>query len=72
MSEPRGRGVSIYLFVDANHAGNVVTRSLHTGIIMFIQNAPIIWFSKRQNTFKAHMFERELVTIMIFKDFIVA
>ena len=38
MSDPRGRGVSIYLFVDANHAGNVVTRSLHTGIIMFIRN----------------------------------
>jgi hypothetical protein len=32
--------------VDANHAGNKVTRRSHTGIIIFVQNAPIIWYSK--------------------------
>ena len=44
---PHGKAVSIYLFVDTNHACNIVTRQLHTGIITFIQNAPIIWFNKR-------------------------
>ena len=42
MPDPRGMVVSVYLFVDANPVGNVVTRCSHTGIIMFIKNATII------------------------------
>ena len=38
---------------NANHAGNVMMRQLHTGIIFYIQNALIVWCSKRQNTAKA-------------------
>ena len=37
-------------FCDADHAGNKVTRHSHTGIIIFVNQAPIIWFSKCQNT----------------------
>ena len=29
--------VNIYTFVDANHAGNVVTRRSHTGIFLYVQ-----------------------------------
>jgi hypothetical protein len=68
----RGRPVSIYSFVDANHAGNVVTRRSHTGIIIFVQNAPIVWFSKRQNTVESATFGSELVALRICKDLIVA
>jgi hypothetical protein len=46
MPKLRGRLVTISFFVDANHAGNVITRCSHTGIFLFVQNAPIIWFSK--------------------------
>ena len=42
--EPRGSPVIISAFVDADHAGNVVTRRSHTGIIIFVQNSLIIWF----------------------------
>ena len=42
MPEPRGNVVRIGDFVDANHAGNVVTHQSHSGIIIFVQNAPII------------------------------
>ena len=45
MPEPRGNPVIISAFIDADHAGNVVTRRSHTGIIIFVQNAPIVWFS---------------------------
>jgi hypothetical protein len=44
--KPRGHLVNISAFVDANHAGNVVTRHLHSVIFIFVQNAPIIWYSK--------------------------
>ena len=42
MPEPRGSRVIISAFVDADHSGNVVTSRSHTGIIIFVQNAPII------------------------------
>jgi hypothetical protein len=72
MPEPRGHPVNISAFVDANHAGNVVTRRSHTGIFIFVQNAPIIWFSKKQNTVEAATFGSEFVALRICKEMIVA
>ena len=72
MAEPRGKVVRIGAFVDANQAGNIVTRRSHSGIIIFVQNAPIIWFSKRQNRVEAATFGSEFVTLRICKDLIVA
>ena len=69
--EPRGNVVRISAFVDANHAGNVVTRRSHSGIIIFVQNAPIIWFSKSQNTVEAATFGSEFVALRICKELIV-
>jgi hypothetical protein len=36
MPIPRGKKVTISVFVDANHAGNVVTRRSHTVIIIYV------------------------------------
>jgi Reverse transcriptase (RNA-dependent DNA polymerase) len=69
---PRGNPVIISAFVDANHAGNVVTRRSHTGLIIFVQNAPIIFYSKRQNTVEAATFGSEFVALRICKELIVA
>ena len=70
--EPRGNKVIISAFVDANHAGNVVTRRSHKGILIYVQNAPTIWFSKRQNTVEAATFGSEFVALQICKELIVA
>eukprot|EP00957_Ditylum_brightwellii_P023762 1793121-Ditylum_brightwellii.AAC.2 len=72
MSAPRGRRVNIHAFVDANHTGIVVTKRSHTGIIIFVQIDPIIWFSKRQNTVESATFGSEFVAIQICKYLIVA
>eukprot|EP00957_Ditylum_brightwellii_P187728 14294710-Ditylum_brightwellii.AAC.1 len=56
MPAPRECRVNIHAFVDSNCAGNVVTRRSHAGIIIFVQNAPIIWFIKCQNTVEAATF----------------
>ena len=45
--EARGREVIITCFVDANHASNQVGRRSQTGVLIFINKAPIQWFSKR-------------------------
>jgi hypothetical protein len=50
----------------------VVTQCSHTGIIIFVQNAPIIWFSKWQNMVESVMFGSELVAQRICKEMIVA
>jgi hypothetical protein len=73
MPKPKGKGVVITCFVDANHAGNVVTQQSHTGILIFVQNAPIIWFSKKQNTVEsASFFGSEFMALRAARDMIVA
>ena len=72
MPKRLGKSVCVSCFVDANHAGNVITRQSHTGILIFEQNAPIIWFSKRQNTVESSSFGSEFVALRIAKDLIVA
>jgi hypothetical protein len=70
--EPRGKPVNILCFVDSNHAGNVITRRLHTGILIFVQNAPIIYYSKRQHTVETSTFGSEFVAMKVAKELIVA
>ena len=72
MPEAKGKPVMISCFVDANHAGNMMTRQSHTGILVYVQNAPIIWFSKRQNTVEASSFGSEFITLRAAKEMIVA
>jgi len=63
--EPRGNDVVVSCFVDADHAGNKITRRSHTGIILFCNQAPIIWFSKRQNTVEISTFGSEFIAASI-------
>ena len=48
MPPPRRCAVSTHCFVDADHASNTVTRRSQTGILIFLNQAPIVWYSKRQ------------------------
>jgi hypothetical protein len=44
--EPRGHVVQISCFVDADHAANRQIRKSQTGILGFLNKAPISWYSK--------------------------
>ena len=72
MPEPLGYPVNIYTFVDANHAGNLVTRRSHTGILLFVQNSPILWLSRRQNTVETSTFGSEFVALRTARDLIIS
>jgi hypothetical protein len=63
--EPRGQPVQINAFVDADHAGNRVTRRSHTGILIYLNCAPIIWYSKAQSTVEASTFGSEFIAMRI-------
>ena len=65
MPIPLGTAVNVNIFVDADHAGNKVTRRSHTGIIIFINSAPILWYSKRQNTVETSTFGSEFIALRI-------
>ena len=70
MPEPRGRSVTSTCFVDADHAGCRLTRRSHSGVLIFVNRAPIIWFSKRQATVESSTFGSESVAMRIAFDLI--
>lgn len=65
MPEPRGARIHMTLFCDAAHATCLVTRRSTTGIVIFVNGAPIVWYSKRQNTIETSTFGSEFVALKI-------
>jgi hypothetical protein len=69
---PCGNVVSTHCFSDADHVEYRVTHCSQTGILIFIDRAPIIWYSKRQNTVKTSTFGSEFVAMRIAVELIEA
>ena len=63
MPAPRGQTVLTHCFVDSDHAANTVTRRSQTGLLLFVNRAPVTWFSKRQNTIKTSTFGSEFIAM---------
>ena len=68
---PRGKAIQINAFVDADHAGNKVTQRSHTGFIIFMNMAPIFWYSKRQNSVETSTYSSEMVALSIISEKII-
>ena len=56
---PRGIGMTMRAFVDSDHAGEILTRRSRTGFLIFLNSAPIYWFSKKQNCIETSSFGSE-------------
>lgn len=61
----RGHAVQLYTFVDADHAGNRVTRRSHTRILIYLNCAPVIWYSKAQSTVESSTFGSEFLALHV-------
>ena len=72
MPEPLGNPVQTLAYVDANHAGNMKTRRSHSGILIYVNQAPIVWYSKRQNTVEASSFGSEYIALRICTEMVEA
>ena len=72
MPEPLGNPVQTLAYVDANHAGNIKTRRSHSGILIYVNQAPIVWYSKRQNTVEASSFGSEYIALRICTEMVEA
>jgi hypothetical protein len=57
--------VSTHCFVDVDHVGDLVTHCSQSGILLFINRAPTIWYSKHQNTVETSTFGSEFVALCI-------
>ena len=68
--EVRGNGVVTTVFVDADHAGCKATRRSHTGVLIYVNKAPILWYSKRQNTVETSTFGSEFCAMKVAIDMI--
>ena len=61
--KPRGKIMTTHCSVDANHAADKVTRRSQTGILIFCNRDPILWFSKRHNSVESSTFGSEFTTL---------
>jgi hypothetical protein len=55
----RGKEVDLRLFVDSDPAGEQSTRRSRTRFVIYLNMAPIVWFSKRQPTVESSVFGAE-------------
>jgi hypothetical protein len=72
MPEKRGnKPARITVWVDADHAHDVVTRRSVTGILLLVNNMPVKWVSKRQNTVETSTYGSELVAARMAVDLVI-
>ena len=67
---PRGKEMIMRCFVDADHAGDLITRRSRTGFFIYLNNTPIYWYSKRQTTVEISTFGSEFVAMKIATEYI--
>ena len=63
MSKPLGMEMIMTVYVDSDHAGEVLTRRSRTGFVVFLNKAPIYWMSKKQTSCETSTFGSEFVAM---------
>ncbi len=71
MPEPIGKPVRITVYVDADHAHDLVTRRSVTGIIVLVNSTPVRWVCKRQKTVETSTYGSELVAARVATELII-
>ena len=66
--EPLGNSVMITGYVDADHAGDKVTRRSRTGYLIFVQSALIQFLSKKQGSVEGATFGSEFMAAKAFAE----
>jgi hypothetical protein len=68
---PMGAEATLTVYVDADHARDKVTRRSVTGIVLLVNNTPLVWISKRQKTVETSTYGSEMVAARIAIDLII-
>ena len=59
LPEPRGNSIQTTCYVDSDHAGDAVSRRSRTGVVIFCNRAPIVFYSKKQGSIETSSFGSE-------------
>ena len=70
MPEPRGIGFVMRAYVDADHAADSMTRKSRTGFLVFLNNAPIYWMSKKQTSVETSSFGSEFIAMKLCTEYV--
>jgi len=57
--EPLGESVEMRVCIDSDHAGDKVTWQSCTGVLIFLNRSPILWYSKKQSSIETSSFGSE-------------
>ena len=60
---PKGMGFTMTAYVDSDHAGDVISRRSRTGFIIYLNNAPVYWMSKKQQGVETSSFGAEFTAM---------
>ena len=63
MPKSLGPSMTLRVYVDSDHAGDLVTRRSRTGFVVFLNGAPIYWSSKKQTSCETSTFGSEIVAM---------
>ena len=63
LPEPRGLGFTMRAKVDADHASDMITRHSRMGVLVYLNSAPIYWWSKKQNSVESSSFGSEFIAM---------
>ena len=61
--EPRGKPVQSTAFIDTDHAGDLLTRRSRTGVLIYLNCSPIVWYSKKQVGIETSAFGSEFIAL---------
>lgn len=59
----QGMEVQMNAFIDVDHVGKRIIRRSHTGILLYLNSAPIQWYSKAQATVETSTFGSEFIVL---------
>jgi len=65
MPVPKGGTTCIMCYIDTDHAHDKITQRSVTGILLFINNTPIKWYSKCQCTVETSTYGSKMVVVHI-------
>ena len=63
MPVPLGQSMTMRVYVDSDHAGDLLTRRSRTGYVVLLNGAPIYWNSKKQTSCETSTFGSEFVAM---------
>jgi len=66
----RVMGFEMLAYVNANHAGDIITRRSRTGFLIYLNNSTIYWMSRKQQSCETSSFVAEFTAIMQCTEYI--